>query len=194
MFLLGACQSFQEDLALLDFPNFQNVLFDLKCGEYTFASFRAQEKCGGDQDSFGYVYKADQVVKLILTPTEGDNTRLYIPTFDIAFHSDYLKEGTTLGKDQVMATCSRFQKEHGDDPTYYTVPAESFTLKLVEYRGEQEHRILDDHSRWVFDWSLKCPGLGMTAKGKDQIDLNLDPTPARWKNADGGPLPPAPSS
>ncbi len=89
------------DCILLDFANFQNVLFDLKCGEYTFASFSTHKKCGGDQDSFGYIYQSDKAVKLLLTPTEGENTLLYIPTFEIAFHTDYLKEGTTLGKDQI---------------------------------------------------------------------------------------------
>jgi hypothetical protein len=194
LFLLGACQSLGEDLALLDLPDFQSVLFDLKCGEYTFLNFSTHEKCGGTQDAFGFVYSADKAVKLSLMPTEGDPARLYIPSFDIAFHSDYLKAGTILGKDQVRATCSRFQKEHGDDPTYYTVPAKTVTLKVVEYRGEQEHRILDDHTRWVFDWNIECPELDLAAKGKDQIDLSLAPIPARWDRANVGALPPAPST
>lgn len=191
--LLCSCQAFQEDLALVDLPGLPNLLFDLKCGDYTFHTFSTQEKCGGQQDSFGFLYEEDKVVKIILDPTEGDETSLYIPTFTILLHTDYLKAGQTLDKTQVIATCSRFRKELAlDNPTYYTEPAESVVFKVVSHKGEQTHRILDDHTQWEFEWDIQCPRLTMTAKGKDQIDISRNPTPSRWKQADGGTLPPAP--
>jgi len=192
---LSACQSFQEDLALLDLPNFHTDLFDLNCGQYTFYTYDTFELCGGQRDSFGFIYEEneDKVVKVILSPTEGDETSLFIPTITILFHSDYLKAGQVLNKDQVIAKCSRFRKEYGNDPTYYTEPAASFYLKMVKHKGEQVHRILDDHSQWELEWDIECPQLAMTAQGKDQIDLNREPTPSSFARADGGDLPPAPA-
>ena len=188
----NGCQGFQEDLALLDLPNFQNVLFDLNCGDYTYHTYTVPELCGGGKDSFGFLYADDKVIKLILSPTEGEQTYLYVPSATILLHSDYLKAGQTLERQQMIATCSRFRKEEGDDPTYYTEHAAEARLKVVEHKGEFTHRILDDETQWVFEWELSCPQLQMTAKGKDQINVSRDPTPATWKYADGGPLPPAP--
>lgn len=189
---LSSCQAFQEDLAMFDLPNLQSVFFDLNCGDYTYHTYTVPELCGGGKDSFGFLYADDKVIKLILSPSEGEETYLYIPSATILLHSDYLKAGQTLERDQMLATCSRFRKENGNDPTYYTEPAAEARLKVVEHKGEFTHRILDDQTRWVFEWELSCPQLQMTAKGKDQIDISRDPAPATWARADGGPLPPAP--
>jgi hypothetical protein len=191
---VSACQAFQEDIALLDLPNFQTVLFDLSCGEYEFYTFKSRELCGGDKDSFGFLYEQDKVVKLILDPSEGENTTLYIPLFTVVFHSDYLKAGQSLNKSQVRATCSRFRKENGNDSTFYTEPAAEFEFKVVQHKGEQVHRILDDHTQWEFDWKIQCPQLQMKAQGKDQINISREPIPKRWKDADNGGPPPAPNS
>jgi hypothetical protein len=189
---LSACKDFQEDLALLDLPNFQTVLFDLSCGEYTFYTFKSRELCGGGKDSFGFLYEQDKVVKLILDPSEGEEIHLYIPTFSIVFHSDFLKAGQTLNKSQARATCSRFRKENGNDPTYYSEPATEFEFKVVQHKGEQTHRILDDYTQWEFEWKIQCSQLQMKAQGKDQIDISLNPIPKTWSDAEHSALPPAP--
>jgi len=190
---LAACQDFQEDIAQLDWPNFQTVLFDLSCGEYEFYTFKSRELCGGGKDSFGFLYEEDKVVKLFLDPSEGEKTTLYIPIYTIVFHSDYLKAGQSLDKSQVRATCSRFRKENGNDSTYYTEPASEFELKVVQHKGEQAHRILDDYTQWELEWKMNCPQLQMKAQGKDQIDISKEPIPKRWKEADKGGFPPAPN-
>lgn len=187
---VSACQAFQEDIALLDLPNFQTVLFDLSCGEYEFYTFKSRELCGGDKDSFGFLYEQDKVVKLILDPSEGEKTTLFIPLFTIVFHSDYLKAGQSLNKSQVRATCSRFRKENGNDSTFYTEPATEFEFKVVQHKGEQVHRILDDHTQWELEWKIQCPQLQMKAQGKDQINISREPIPKRWKDADNGGPPP----
>ncbi|PIQ24604.1 hypothetical protein COW36_11340 [bacterium (Candidatus Blackallbacteria) CG17_big_fil_post_rev_8_21_14_2_50_48_46] len=190
---LSACQQFQEDLGLLDLPNFQTVLFDLNCGEFGFYTFKSIELCGGGKDSFGFLYEEDKVVKVILDPTEGDHTLLYTPTYSIAFHSDYLKEGQILNKSQALASCSRFRKEYGNDPIYYTEYASEFELKIIKHKGEQTHHILGDSTQWELEWKLNCPQLQMKAQGKDQIDISRDPIPKRWKEASTAGLPPAPN-
>lgn len=190
--ILSACQDFQEDWDLLDLPNFQTVLFDLSCGEFEFYTFKSRELCGGGKDSFGFLYEQDKVVKVILDPSEGEQTKWYIPTYTIVFHSDYLKAGQSLNKSQVRATCSRFRKEQGNDPTYYSEPASEFELKVVQHKGEQNHRILDDYSQWELEWKMTCPQLQMKAQGKDQIDLSKEPIPKRWQDADNAGFPPAP--
>jgi len=189
---LNACQGFQEDLALLDLPNFQTVLFDLSCGDYTFNNFKSRELCGGGKDSFGFLYEQDKAVELILDPSEGEETLLYVPTFSIAFHTDYLKAGQTLNKSQAHATCSRYRKENIQDSAYYTEAATNFELKVLQHKGEQTHRILDDYSQWEFEWKIECAPLQMKAQGKDQIDVSLNPTPKRWADATRKALPPAP--
>lgn len=191
---LSACQDFQEDIAMLDLPNFQTVLFDLNCGEYSFYNFKTRELCGGDKDSFGFLYEQDKVVKLLLDPTEGENTRLYIPIFTVVFHTDYLKAGQILNKSQARVTCSRFRKEYGNDSTYYSEPATEFELKVVQHKGEQTHRILDDYTQWELEWKIECSQLQMKAQGKDQINISRDPIPKSWAQADRGGFPPAPQT
>lgn len=176
---LSACD-IVNGLSDIDLPN---ILFENSCGTYHFAKDSAPERCGTNWDSFGFIYQQDQIVKVVLSP-DADSALDYTPAYQIWFDSRYLKVGQTVGPAQALATCSRFRPEDPTgDPTYYTEYSHDFSLKVVEDQGVKHDDILDDQSRWVLQWDMHCPGLGMDAKGQDKIDLDLNPVPSRWKNA-----------
>ncbi len=171
--VFSSCEDGLEDANLL-FNDLPNTFFNTKCGTYRIGKdVEATERCGNSWDSFGYQYQDDvDVAQIILTPSD-DSISDYNPTVRIWFDSNYLKAGETLDKSQVIAKCSRFRAENGSgDPTYYTVAPSNFRLTVEENKGEKTHRIIGDEAQWVFSWDIACPGLEMTAEGKDQINLD----------------------
>lgn len=170
--VFSSCENGLEDASLI-FSDLPNTLFNAKCGTYTIGKVNATERCGNDWDSFGYQYQDNvDVAHIILTPSD-DSISDYNPTISIWFDSQYLKAGETLDENQVIAKCSRFRAENGTgDPTYYTVSPGKLRLTVEEDKGEKKHRIIGDEAQWVFSWDITCPGLEMSAQGKDQINLD----------------------
>lgn len=184
-FLIGGCDII-HGLSGIDLAN---VFFESSCGQYTFHDKKGTERCGTGWDSFGFLYQKDQIASILLSH-DSEASSDYTPNFQIWFDSRYLKTGETLGPAQARAQCSRFKPElDNGDSTYYTTNTNDFSLKIVEDLGLREEDILDDQSRWVFEWNINCPDLEMSAQGKDQLDLNLNPIPASWARAGNGPPP-----
>lgn len=182
-FSLNACEFAQ--LTQIDFAN---SFFNTSCGKAEYAGHTVEERCGRIWGASGYQFLKDQIILLHFGSDQAQDS--FVATSALWFDSRYFKADQTVPSEQIRATCSRYKLEIDPaDRTYYTVPAESFSIQVLEQISEQKEKGIVETSDWKVKWSVQCPALDMAFEGEDVLRLDNDPPWSDWKGS-GKPRPP----
>lgn len=155
--------------------SFASGCVDTSCGEYTLEGEQAGEQCGL-MGSFGFVYIDEGMVSLILQPYTAldgdlDPFEQAIATWQLQFRDAHLTPGASPPREALIGTCSRF---YLGDPTFYTYPAHTVELEVID---DSRRRQTGGHA-WRMRWRIECDdqraGAALNASGLDLIELGWE--------------------